>query len=145
MTDEFRQIGVIPRREYRQGQRTITCEVPAGTRRVKVELASCTSDDPTIWADRENRVGVVLEASFAGDPRWHTIGGFEAYGGINRHFVTQQEHRSSWLVAPWPFPDRDGFVRVVFTRVTHATVLTSGAISIATTAPPSMLRLRRRT
>lgn len=74
---------VIPLNDYPTGTFTSPAYVvPAGTWRIGLEIARCTTADPTIWPNEATTILVHWEGSRDNGQTWEGMGGFGGKGGM---------------------------------------------------------------
>ena len=80
----------LPLANYPTGSRTFVKQTPNGLAGFKIDIARCTSADPTIWPDAATKLGLFVTPSYDGgatfDPAarigWGPDAGPGAGGGI---------------------------------------------------------------
>jgi len=75
----------LPLANYPSGSRTFVRQTPNGLAGFKIEIARCTSADPTIWPDPASRVRISVECSYDGGATFPANGGgaaIDCAGGI---------------------------------------------------------------
>lgn len=57
-------------------------DIPDGMPVFKLSLKRCTTDTPTIWADKNSHIGVTVFISIDGGVNWEFLTGYTTHGGI---------------------------------------------------------------
>lgn len=102
--------------------------LPAGTLKMEVRLALCTTATPTIWPNPATTLAIAMQVSYDNGASWVGGGGVTGMaGGIQHNFKTGAEIPFGGFVASFPTPPTH--VRGTLT-VANGPLVTSGSVLV---------------